>query len=167
MFVKLIRQWFDEAENSYNSFIRALLENHVKEMNQYMNNVALTTFSYFDTGNRPTGAEPERFYHGFVLGLIVELADRYEILSNHESGFGRYDVMLIPKNNRDNAYIFEFKVLNPYDDEQVLADTAANALRQIKEKHYNAQLIAKGIDNAHIYHYGFAFQGKNVFIAKD
>ena len=75
--------------------------------------------------------------------------------------------MLIPKNNRDNAYIFEFKVLNPYDDEQVLADTAANALRQIKEKHYNAQLIAKGIDNAHIYHYGFAFQGKNVFIAKD
>lgn len=167
MFVKLIRQWFDEAENSYNSFIRALLENHVKEMNQYMNNVALTTFSYFDTGNRPTGAEPERFYHGFVLGLIVELADRYEILSNHESGFGRYDVMLIPKNNSDNAYIFEFKVLNPYDDEQVLADTAANALRQIKKKHYNAQLIAKGIDNAHIYHYGFAFQGKNVFIAKD
>ena len=164
MFVKLIRQWFDEAGNSYNSFIRALLENHVKEMNQYMNNVALTTFSYFDTGNRPTGAEPERFYHGFVLGLIVELADRYEILSNHESGFGRYDVMLEPIDRKQKAFIFEFKVLDPDEDEATLEDTLANAHAQIEEKQYEAELVSKGFLPEQIRKYGFAFQGKKVLI---
>lgn len=66
-------------------------------MNTYMNKVALNTFSYFDTERKPAGEEPERFYHGFVLGLMVELADRYLVTSNRESGFGRYDVMLEPR----------------------------------------------------------------------
>ena len=143
--------------------LTALLADNIWEMNQYMNHIALTTFSYFDTGTSPIGAEPERFYHGFVLGLIVDLADQYEICSNRESGLGRYDVMLIPK-EKGNAYIFEFKVFHPDAKERKLEDTVANALRQIEEKQYAAELIKKGIPQECIRKYGFAFQGKKVLI---
>ena len=97
MFKTMVRDWFAEDDSSYNDFIRALLADDIKAMNIYMNRVALQSFSYFDTGNRPSGEEPERFYHGFVLGLMVELTDRYVLTSNRESGFGRYDVMLEPR----------------------------------------------------------------------
>lgn len=96
MFEKMIRNWFHESRDSYHRFIQALLSGDLDGMNQYMNQVALATFSYFDTGTHPSGQEPERFFHGFVLGLIVELAGRYTILSNRESGFGRYDIILEP-----------------------------------------------------------------------
>ena len=77
-------------------------------MNEYMNRVMKETFSFFDTGKKTAKeAEPERFYHGFVLGLLAELRGRYTLTSNRESGFGRYDVMLEPKKASDNAYIFE------------------------------------------------------------
>lgn len=133
-------------------------------MNAYMNRVALNTFSYFDTGKRPSGEEPERFYHGFVLGLIVDLQNRYIIASNRESGFGRYDVMLEPRNpQKDDAIILEFKVYDP-DDEETLKDTVQDALKQIEEKQYAAQMEARGIPKEHIRSYGFAFQGKNVLI---
>ncbi|MCI8897814.1 MAG: AAA family ATPase, partial [Lachnospiraceae bacterium] len=98
MFRKMIKKWFSGSGTVYNSFIKAMLQNDVKSMNAYMNKVALETFSYFDSGKRPSGdTEPERFYHGFVLGLMVDLSDRYSITSNRESGFGRYDVMLEPR----------------------------------------------------------------------
>ena len=133
-------------------------------MNYYMNKVALQTFSCFDSGNKPSEeAEPERFYHGFVLGLMVDLRNRYVLTSNRESGFGRYDVMLKPKNNVDNAIILEFKVQMP-DDEKTLQDTAAAALAQIEEKQYAASLEAEGIAPERILKYGFAFQGKKVLI---
>ena len=111
MFDNMISSWFDVSEGSYNDFIKALLLGDRKAMNAYMNRVALSTFSYFDTGNRPSGAEPERFYHGFVLGLMVDLRDRYVIISNRESGFGRYDVMIEPKDKEKDAVIIEFKDL--------------------------------------------------------
>lgn len=98
-------------------------------MNTYMNKVALQTFSYFDTGKSPSEEEPERFYHGFVLGMMVELADRYVLTSNRESGFGRYDVMPEPKRRQDNAIIIEFKVQD--GEEKELSDTVKDALRQI------------------------------------
>ena len=136
-------------------------------MNAYMNRVALSTFSYFDTGKRPSYDQPERFYHGFVLGLIVDLQDKYIITSNRESGFGRYDVMLEPKNPRENdAIILEFKVYDEEDEENLKA-TVQSALAQIEEKQYAAQLIAKGIPREHIRKYGFAFEGKKVLIGNN
>ena len=164
MFSSMVSDWFQDEDNVYNDFIKALLLNDKRAMNRFMNKVALHTFSYFDTGKRRSEAEPERFYHGFVLGLMVELSNRYVLTSNRESGFGRYDVMLEPKNLKDNAYILEFKVHDKEDDEKTLEDTVANALAQIEDKKYEVALIEKGIPKEHIYKYGFDFEGKKVLI---
>jgi len=164
MFRNMVLDWFADAETDYNDFIKAMLLGDLDAMNDYMNRVTLQSFSYFDTGQRLLGAEPERFYHGFVLGLMVQLQSRYVITSNQESGFGRYDVMLEPRHpERDNAIILEFKVFNKRR-EKSLEDTAKEALRQIEEKRYAAQLEARGIAKERIYSYGFAFQGKTVLI---
>ena len=164
MFRKMIKRWFSGSGTVYNGFIRALLQDDVKSMNAYMNRVALATFSYFDSGTRPSvESQPERFYHGFVLGLTVELADRYIITSNRESGFGRYDVMMEPKNDTDNAVIMEFKVRD-YKEEASLEDTAEMALKQIEKQQYEAILQNRGIPEVRIRKYGFAFEGKEVLI---
>ena len=164
MFEGMIRSWFTEAEEDYNEFIKAMLQNDIKAMNAYMNRVSLSTFSYFDTGKKSSYDQPERFYHGFVLGLIVDLQDKYIITSNRESGFGRYDVMLEPKRpQEDDAIILEFKVYDG-DDEENLKSTVQSALAQIEEKQYAAQLIARGVPQERIRKYGFAFEGKKVLI---
>ena len=163
MFEKMIKGWFKQT-SSYGEFVEALLAGDTDAMNEYMNRVSEEIFSSFDTGGRSSGrTEPERFYHGFVLGLIVELKDRYTIKSNRESGFGRYDVMLKPKNAQDDAIIIEFKVFNTRRD-KTLDDTLKAALSQIEEKGYAAELSAEGIKADMIRKYGFAFEGKNVLI---
>ncbi len=159
MFADMVLGWFGEARSSYNDFVKALLSGDTDAMNEYMNRVVRDTFSYFDTDSR----EPERFYHGFVLGLLVELQDEYIVTSNRESGFGRYDVMLEPKDKNKAAIILEFKVFNQ-QRESSLEDTVAAALRQIEEKQYAAGLIAKGFSAENIRSYGVAFQGKQVLI---
>ena len=168
MFRKMVEGWFqDYSDASCNDFTKALLRDDLFAMNHYINEIAIATFSYFDTGKKPSGeAEPERFYHGFVLGLIVDLSDRYIITSNRESGFGRYDVMLEPKGVRGEntpAIIMEFKVHNP-KSERDLQETVRAALIQINEKNYASVFVAKGIPKEHIREYGFAFEGKNVRI---
>lgn len=164
MFRNMIGQWFSAAESDYNDFVKALLLGDVDAMNEYMNRVALLTFSSFDTGKHPSGkSEPERFYHGFVLGLMVNLQNRYYITSNRESGFGRYDIMLEPKNETDDAIIIEFKVYNSRR-EQSLQDTVQHALEQIKEKKCETELLDRGISKKRIRRYGFAFCGKEVLI---
>ena len=166
MFQDMVRDWFDTENGSYNDFVEALLRDDIEAMNAYMNRVTLQTFSYFDTGKNPSGAEPERFYHGFALGLIVDLQRKYVITSNRESGFGRYDLMLEPKNpGEDDGIILEFKVFNP-KRENSLEDTVQEALRQIEEKQYGETLIAKGIPKEKIRKYGFAFEGKTVLIGE-
>ncbi len=168
MFSNMFKGWFDSDSSNYGEFVQALLKGRLREMNIYMNDVALSTFSYFDVGTQPSErTQPERFFHGFVLGLLVELRDIYEIKSNRESGYGRYDVMLVPKSDdrKYNAIILEFKVFDSYD-ESTLEDTAQSALRQIEEKNYDAELIARGIEKETIRHYGFAFEGKKVLIAE-
>ncbi len=136
-------------------------------MNRYMNKVALNTFSYFDVGNKPSEQrEPERFYHGFVLGLIVDKSNDYLVKSNRESGYGRYDVVMEPKDTKNVAVIMEFKVFDVEDDERELADTAENALKQIEEKKYDADLLQRGIPAENILKYGFAFEGEKCLIRK-
>lgn len=164
MFKNMIRGWFAGDVSNYHAFIKALLSNDLEAMNAYMNQIACETFSFFDTDRRASGkAEPERFYHGFVLGLMVQLEDRYMVTSNRESGFGRYDIMLEPKKEGLNAIVIEFKVFNPRRDGS-LEDTVEAALAQIEEKKYAQTLVAKGIAKERIRKYGFAFEGKRVLI---
>ncbi len=164
MFRKMIKKWFSGSAVVYNGFIKALLSGDTEAMNLYMNKVALNTFSFFDSGVKPSKeAEPERFYQGFVLGLAVELADRYVITSNRESGLGRYDVMLEPRRKEDNAIIMEFKVRSP-GAEKTLEDTALEALAQIDRQKYRTSLEARGITKERIRAYGFGFEGKSVLI---
>ncbi|WP_288619862.1 AAA family ATPase [uncultured Eubacterium sp.] len=164
MFMAMFRGWFEVSNSVYNRFVKALLKGNVREMNAYMNEVALATFSNFDSGKHPSSkTQPERFYHGFVLGLLVELRDRYQVKSNRESGYGRYDVMLIPRNAADDAMILEFKVFDA-EEENSLRDTVKSALHQIVERQYDAELLEAGLAQKQIHHYGFAFEGKNVLI---
>ena len=163
MFLAMVQDWFNPAKGDYNDFVEALLTDNVDAMNEYMNRMTLLMFSSFDTGTIPSKSQPERFYHGFVLGLMVDLAERYVVTSNQESGFGRYDVMLEPRDKNDDAMILEFKVFNPRR-ETSLEDTVQSALAQIEEKQYEAALIARGIPADHIRRYGFAFEGKQVLI---
>ena len=167
MFENMVLRWFSPAKRETNEFIKALIGGDIESMNEYMNDVALKTFSSFDSGKHTSGKKaPENFYHGFVLGLMVDQTENYIINSNRESGYGRYDIMLEPIDKANIKYpgiVIEFKVINPRK-ENSLEETVEAALQQIEEKDYDAELIKRGVDKENIHHYGFAFKGKEVLI---
>ena len=167
MFEDMILRWFSPAKNETNEFIKALITGDIESMNEYMNDVALRTFSSFDTGKHTSEKKaPENFFHGFVLGLMVDQSENYIITSNRESGFGRYDIMLEPKDKQTQKYpgiVIEFKVINPRK-ENSLEETVEAALKQIEEKNYDTKLINRGVNKENIHHYGFAFKSKEVLI---
>ena len=166
MFGTMIERWFGGADVPYNEFINAMLNGDIESMNEYMNRVTRGVISYFDTGKTPSDEEPERFYHGLVLGLMVEQVDNYILNSNRESGYGRYDIMLEPIDKTNEKYpgiVIEFKVINPRK-ENTLEETVAAALKQIEDKNYDAELVKRGVKEENIHHYGFAFRGKEVLI---
>jgi hypothetical protein len=188
MFQRIIRGWFARFALSYNGFVRALLNGTTREMNHYMNRVALDTISFFDSGNKPSEkTEPERFYYGFVLGLLVELRGSYAVTSNREERqascacLGRYDIMLEPcqtsgsalsdsekdavmNNYGKDAIIIEFTVLDSESGKTSLAGTVQDALEQIDRMQYAALLEAKCIPAERIRKYGFASEGEKVLI---
>ena len=167
MFENMILRWFSPAKMETNEFIKALISGDVESMNEYMNDVALKTFSSFDSGKHTSEKKaPENFFHGFVLGLMVDQTENYIINSNRESGYGRYDIMLEPVDKDNIRYpgiVIEFKVINS-KKENSLEETVQAALKQIEEKKYDEELIKRGIKKENIYHYGFAFKGKEVLI---
>ena len=163
-FDDMVRGWFEEAPSRYNGFVRALLDGNVAAMNRYMNDIALATFSSFDAGSRASSAEPEKFYHGFVLGLLVELRGTYRVTSNRESGYGRCDVMLEPLRPGLDGIVLEFKAVDSFAGEKCLEDALASAKAQIEQKRYTSQLQACGVPAEQIRCYGLAFQGKKVLI---
>ena len=166
MFRRMVKKWFRRSGSNYNEFIEALLSADVDLMNEYMNRFAEAMFSFFDGGKKPyKKSSPEKFYHGFVLGMLVDLQGRYEVTSNRESGLGRYDVMLRPLNNYDDGIILEFKVFNSVK-ENSLEETVQAAINQIEEKKYEQTLLNQGIEKERIRKYGLAFEGKKVLIGE-
>ena len=168
MFQNMIKSWFSKQSLQCNNFIKALMEDNVGAMNYFLNEISRSMFSYFDVSSSgASSVNPENFYHGFILGLVVDLDGKYHIRSNRESGFGRYDVMLEPVNKSDVAFVFEFKAMKPYNPEKTIEETMKAALRQIREKNYDEELITRGVPKHKIRHYGFAFEGKTVLIGGD
>ncbi len=169
MFGSMIEQWFGGEDVPYNEFVKALLKGDIESMNIYMEKVTKNIMSYFDTGKRPSDEEPEKFYHGLVLGLMIDQIENYIIKSNRESGYGRYDIMLEPIDKNNMKYpgiVIEFKVFN-FRKEDTLKETLSAALKQINEKDYDTELISRGVKKENIRHYGFAFKGKEVLIGTD
>ncbi|MCD7744073.1 MAG: ATP-binding protein [Lachnospiraceae bacterium] len=159
---KLVKKWFAESYDEYTEFIRMLLAGNLEGMQRYMEKVTLRTFSFFDVGGSASESETaEQFYHGFTLGLIADLDRTHILTSNRESGFGRYDVSIEPRNGKTDGIVIEFKVFDP-KKEETLEDTAKRALQQIEEKKYETDLKARGIGK--VRKYGFAFRGKEVLI---
>lgn len=165
MFAYEILSMFENGFSIYPRFAKALLEHKIEELNEILLDISYTSMSYFDVGKRPSERAPENFYHGLVLGLIISLKDRYRIISNRESGRGRYDIAMYPKKENEDAFLLEFKVLDE-KREKKLEETAANALKQIEDKGYETDLLAAGIPKERIYKMGFAFEGKNVLVVE-
>ena len=165
MFDGLIRLWFAQA-GGLSDFTKAMLQGDVKNMTRYLNDIMFSCMSSFDGGNNPSSKLPENFYHGLVLGLLAENTRDYVIKSNRESGYGRYDVVMEPKDSLETAVIMEFKVFDTLDDESSMEDTAMNALKQIEERKYDTELLTRGIPAEQILRYGLAFRGKECLIRK-
>ena len=166
MFRTQIVAMFSNGNIAYENFTRALIRHRTWDMIGVMEDIAEYSMSYFDTAKNKGKHAPENFYHGLVLGLIVSMRKEYRIVSNRESGEGRYDIAIYPFDKTKDAYILEFKVLNEHR-EKTVQETAQNALKQIRIRNYESDLLAYGIPADHIYKLGFGFLGKKVWVVSD
>ena len=157
LFRSIVRDWFRDKVigNDLNSILKDLVTLNLTEFRKKFEVLVRQMFSYMDVGENTA----ENFYHAFVLGMLVGLKDSYYVNSNRESGFGRYDIMLEPKEKDGNSFIMEFKVLEN-EEEKTIEDTIENAKNQIEEKKYEESLKERGFTN--ITKIVFAFNGKNV-----
>lgn len=155
----MILKWFEDSITmvNYKNMLSALINGDIENFSYLFKDFVINNISYFDV----SGKEPEKIYHAFVLGMLVSLADNYEVKSNKESGFGRYDVMIIPKNISKIGLIMEFKKINTFSDE-TMEEATKKALKQIEEKKYEQELIIRGIKD--ILKIAIVFKGKDVRI---
>ncbi len=159
LYRSIILKWFEETirEPNYQTLLQSLITGDVATFSQIFQEFLLSSFSFFDVSTE----EPEKIYHAFVLGVLIGLKDRYEVKSNRESGYGRYDVMLIPKNLRDLGVVMEFKKIGRFEESD-LESAVASALKQIEDRKYDLELKNRGVSR--ILHLGLAFKGKDVMI---
>ena len=157
LFQNIIREWFNDKVigNNLNTILKDLVTLNLKEFEKKFQVLVRQMFSFMDVGENTA----ENFYHAFVLGMLVGLKDNYYVKSNRESGFGRYDIMLEPKDKNGNSFVMEFKVLEDAE-EKTIEDTIENAKKQIKERRYSEDLEERGYTN--ITKMVFAFKGKEV-----
>ncbi len=158
IYESVIKGWFEDtlSERQYGLLLQSLTSGDRSTFSQLFQKFLLSSFSFFDF----SAEEPGRIYHSFVLGMLLGLKDRYEVKSNRESGYGRYDVMLIPKKPQELGIVFEFKKA---EDKIDLDSVAISALQQIEERQYDLELKERGVRR--ILSLGMAFQGKSVAIS--
>ena len=159
LYKSTVLDWFERSinEHKYRILLNSLINGDVDSFSQLFQEFVMSSASMFDI----SGNEPEKIYHAFILGMLVGLKDQYEVKSNRESGLGRYDVMLIPKNREALGIIMEFKKISPFK-KMDLSSAANAALQQIEEKHYAQELLDRDIKR--ILYLAFAFEGKTVLI---
>ena len=157
LFQNIIREWFNDKVigNNLNTILKDLVTLNLKEFEKKFQVLVRQMFSFMDVGENTA----ENFYHAFVLGMLVGLKDSYYVKSNRESGFGRYDIMLEPKDKNGNSFVMEFKVLED-EEEKTIEDTIENAKKQIEERKYAEDLEERGYTK--ITKMVFAFKGKEV-----
>ena len=157
LFQNIIREWFNDKVigNNLNTILKDLVTLNLEEFEEKFKQLVIEMFSFMDVGKNTA----ENFYHAFVLGMLVGLKDSYYVKSNRESGFGRYDIMLEPKDKNENSFVMEFKVYKE-EKEKTIEDTIENAKKQIEERKYAEDLEERGYTK--INKMVFAFKGKEV-----
>jgi hypothetical protein len=159
LYKSIILSWFENSihEYKYKMLLQSLTTGDIDTFSRLFQQFMLSSVSVFDV----PANESEKIYHGFILGMLLGLSHRYEVKSNRESGLGRYDVMLIPKNPNEKGLVMEFKKVDPFEN-STLEEAVESALHQIEERKYAQELIDRGIK--HILYLGFGFKGKEVLI---
>ena len=160
LFRSIIRNWFSNKVegNDLRSILEDLITLRLEDFERKFKKLVVEMFSFFDVGENTA----ENFYHAFVLGMLVGLKDKYFVKSNRESGYGRYDIMLEPKEKDKNSFIIEFKITENMD-EKTVKNTVEEAKKQIEEKKYEGELKEKGFTN--ITKMVFVCNGKEIEIA--
>ena len=159
LYKSMVIDWFEKTihQTKYRLLLKSLTTGDIDTFSQIFQEFLLSSVSVFDVAD----LAPEKLYHAFVLGMLIGLADTYEVKSNRESGYGRYDVMLIPKNTNDLGIVMEFKKIGRFEKTDI-ESAQASAFKQIEEKGYTQELIDREIKR--IVHIVLVFEGKKVAI---